>query len=180
LTGSEVIMSKSFDKSTKTLERAVGANPDPITGEPGSHPVGTGVGSAGGAAAGAALGAVVGGPVGALVGGVAGAVIGGGAGHAAGETANPTAERKYWENAYRNRPYYKSGSAFDQYEPAYQYGWENAAAPEFSGKSFDETEPVLSQRWASQAGSKTGPSWNDSREPARDAWDRIRGGGTKS
>jgi hypothetical protein len=114
------------------------------------------------------------------VGGVAGAVIGGGAGHAAGETANPTAEKKYWENAYRNRPYYKTGRAFDEYEPAYRYGWENAANPEFAGKSFDETEAVLDQRWTSQSASEGRSSWNDSREPARDAWNRIRAGGTKS
>ena len=59
------------------------ANRDPITNEPGAHPVGTGVGAAlGGAAAGAAAGAF-GGPVGAVVGGVAGAVAGGLAGKAA-------------------------------------------------------------------------------------------------
>src|SRR5690606_6067987 len=53
------------------------ANRDPLTNEPGAHPVGTGVGAAmGGAAAGAAAGAF-GGPVGAAVGGVAGAVVGG-------------------------------------------------------------------------------------------------------
>jgi hypothetical protein len=173
-------MSDRFDKGTKTLEREVGANPDPITGEPGSHPVGTGVGSAGGAAAGAAVGAVVGGPVGALVGGVAGAVIGGGAGHAAGESANPTVEKQFWENAYKNRPYYKAGRTFDQYEPAYRYGWENATNPEFANKSFDETESVLNQRWASQASPETRPTWGESREPARDAWDRIRANGKKS
>lgn len=167
-------MSDRFDKGTKTLERAAGANPDPITGEPGSHPVGTGVGSAGGAAAGAAVGAVVGGPIGALVGGVAGAVIGGGAGHAAGEAANPTIEKQYWQNAYKSRPYYKAGRTFDQYEPAYQYGWENATNPEFADKSFDETEPILNQRWESQSGSAPRPSWNESKDPARDAWDRVR------
>ena len=31
------------------------SNPDPITGEPGSHPLGTGIGAASGAATGAAL-----------------------------------------------------------------------------------------------------------------------------
>ena len=36
-------------------ERGKDLNEDPITGEPGSHPVGTGLGAAGGAAAGAAL-----------------------------------------------------------------------------------------------------------------------------
>lgn len=66
------------------------ANRDPLTGEPGSHPIGTGIGSAGGAAAGAAIGGAVGGPAGALVGGAVGAVAGGATGHAVGEGANPT------------------------------------------------------------------------------------------
>ena len=38
------------------------ANRDPLTGEPGSHPVGTGPSSAVGAAAGAAAGGAIGGP----------------------------------------------------------------------------------------------------------------------
>jgi len=173
-------MTVTLDKETKKIERAAGANPDPITGEPGSHPVGTGVGSAGGAAAGAAVGAVVGGPIGAVVGGVAGAVIGAGAGHAAGEAANPTVEREYWERTYKTRPYYKSGRTFDYYEPAYRYGWENATKPEFATKSFDETESVLHQRWAAEPGSATRPSWVDSKEAARDAWDRVHPRGRKA
>ena len=51
-------------------------NADPITGEPGAHPVGTGLGAVGGAATGATVGAL-GGPVGAVVGGAVGAVVGG-------------------------------------------------------------------------------------------------------
>ena len=61
-------------------ERGKDLNEDPITGEPGSHPVGTGLGAAGGAAAGAALGTAVGGPIGTVVGGIIGAVTGGLAG----------------------------------------------------------------------------------------------------
>lgn len=70
------------------------ANRDPLSGAPGSHPVGTGIGSAGGAAAGAAIGGAVGGPAGVLVGGAIGAVAGGVTGHAAGESANPTVEHE--------------------------------------------------------------------------------------
>ena len=55
-------------------------NADPITGEPGSHPVGTGVGTTAGAIAGAAVGSL-GGPIGAAIGGVAGAIAGAAAGH---------------------------------------------------------------------------------------------------
>lgn len=55
------------------------AHPDPITGEPGAHPVGVGVGALGAGAAGAALGSI-GGPIGMLIGAAIGAVAGGLAG----------------------------------------------------------------------------------------------------
>ena len=57
-------------------------NLDPITDEPGAHPVGTGIGATGGAVAGAAAG-LAGGPIGAALGGVVGAVVGGLAGKGA-------------------------------------------------------------------------------------------------
>jgi uncharacterized protein (TIGR02271 family) len=70
--------------------RAGSANPDPITGEAGSHPVGTGVGAAaGGIAAGAAVGSVAG-PVGTVVGAAVGAVAGGAAGKGVAEKIDPT------------------------------------------------------------------------------------------
>src|SRR5829696_1050286 len=71
-------------------------NPDPITGEPGSHPVGTGLGAAGGGAAGAAIGAV-GGPVGVAVGAAIGAIVGGLSGKGVAEAIDPTAEQAYWQ-----------------------------------------------------------------------------------
>ena len=55
------------------------AHPDPITGEPGAHPVGVGVGALSAGAAGAAIGAI-GGPIGVLIGAAIGAVAGGLAG----------------------------------------------------------------------------------------------------
>ena len=68
------------------------ANHDPITGEPGAHPVGTGVGAAGGAMAGGAIGALAG-PVGAVIGLVAGAVAGGFAGKDIAEWTDPTLDK---------------------------------------------------------------------------------------
>ena len=66
------------------------SNADPITGEEGAHPVGTGVGATAGAIAGAALGTIIAGPLGTIVGGVAGAVSGGLAGKSVAESENPT------------------------------------------------------------------------------------------
>lgn len=70
--------------------RTGSANLDPITGEPGAHPIGTGVGAvAGGMAAGAAVGTVAG-PIGTAVGAAAGAVVGGLAGKGVAEKIDPT------------------------------------------------------------------------------------------
>src|SRR5688500_6400685 len=103
-------------------------NRDPITGAPGSHPIGTGVGAAAAGAAGAASGSVVPGvgtAIGGAVGAVVGAVGGGLAGKAVAESINPTAEDAYWRENYKNRTYYESNYTYDEYAPAYRYGWES-------------------------------------------------------
>ena len=141
-------------------------NLDPITKEPGSHPVGTGIGSAGGAATGAGVGAVVAGPI--------GAVAGGAAGHAAGEAVNPTVEREFWSRNFQSRPYYKSGKPYSEYEPAYRFGWESAGREEYAGKKFAEVEPELLRDWNGSAGGATDP-WTDARDATHDAWLRVRG-----
>ena len=75
-----------------TRVKSKDANRDPLTGEPGAHPVGTGIGAVvGGAAAGAAAGTVAG-PVGTAVGAAMGASVGGLAGKAAAEKIDPTVE----------------------------------------------------------------------------------------
>jgi len=154
---------------------APGSNPDPITKEPGSHPLGTGAGAAGGAAAGAAVGAAVGGPVGAVVGGAVGAVAGGAAGHAAGEAVNPTVEDAYWQENYKGRPYFQSGKTYADYRPAYRYGWESAGRGDFLNRRFEDVESDLERGWDSARGGAT-TAWTDVREVTRDAWNRVRGG----
>src|ERR1700742_2297744 len=101
------------------------ANRDPITGEPGAHPVGTGLGTAaGGAAAGAAGGAAAG-PVGAVVGAVAGGIVGGLAGKSIAESIDPTAEDAYWRENHAGRPYHDASITYDDLAPAYRHGWES-------------------------------------------------------
>lgn len=149
-------------------------NPDPITGAPGSHPVGTGIGAAGAGAAGVAIGTAVGGPVGSVVGGAIGAVVGAVAGGLAGkgiaEAIDPTAEDAYWRENYSSRPYVRTGAMYDDYQPAYQYGWESRRA--HVDKSFDEAEPFLARDWEVRRGSCP-MNWDEARVAARDAWDRC-------
>lgn len=145
-------------------------NPDPVTGEPGSHPVGAGLGAAvGGAAAGAAAGALAG-PVGTVLGAVAGGVAGGYAGKAIEESIDPTAEDAYWRNNYAKRPYVEKGSDYEAYRPAYQYGWESCS--QYTGRRFDDVEPELSSNWSKRRG-QCKLSWDKAKQATRDAWDRV-------
>ena len=146
------------------------ANRDPLTGAPGSHPVGTGLGAiAGGAAAGAATGTVAG-PVGTVVGAAIGAVVGGLAGKSAAEAIDPTRESAYWRENFSDRDYVEQGSSFDDYGPAYGYGVQ--ARGRYPDRAFDDVESELSGDWAANRGTSS-LSWERARLASRDAWYRI-------
>lgn len=145
-------------------------NTDPLSGEPGAHPVGAGVGAAvGGAAAGAAGGAVAG-PIGAAAGAVIGGVAGGLAGKEVAEHYDPTVEDAYWKENYRTRPYYEAAVPYDEYQPAYRYGWESRAKS--GNRTFDEAESDLARNWeAAKAKSKL--TWDKAKFATKDAWNRL-------
>ena len=144
-------------------------NPDPITGSPGAHPVGTAIGATGGAAAGAAIGSVAG-PIGTVVGTAIGAVAGGLAGKGAAEAINPTLEDEFWRRNYTARPYVSSGTDYDRYRPAYQYGWESYSR--YEGRRFDEVEADLRRDWETNREADR-MNWENAREAVRDAWHRV-------
>ncbi len=148
------------------------ANRDPITGAPGSHPVGTAAGAASGGLAGAAIGTAAGGPVGAAVGAAVGAVAGGLAGHAAGEAVNPSVEDIYWRQAHIREPYYRKDFTYDDYGPAYRTGYEGASRYVGQNKRFDEVEPNLRTDFERMKG-KSRFAWEDAKQAARAAWDRV-------
>jgi hypothetical protein len=88
-------------------------NADPISDEPGAHPIETGIGAAvAGAASGLVAGAVAG-PIAAAVGVAVGAVAGGYAGKAIGEEIDPTLEDHWLQDQFRSRPYVLVGFALD-------------------------------------------------------------------
>jgi hypothetical protein len=158
------------NKNMKATSKDI--NPDPITGEPGSHPIGTGVGAAiAGAAAGAAGGALAG-PAGAVAGAAIGAVAGGYAGKAVEEEFDPTAEDAYWRANYKNRDYVETNTEYDTYRPAYRYGWESHSY--YAGRDFDEVEPELRSGWETKKGNSS-LTWERAKQATRDAWNRMTG-----
>jgi hypothetical protein len=156
-------------KKIHTEARPKDANRDPLTGASGAHPVGVGAGTATGAAAGAAVGAV-GGPVGAVIGTVVGGVAGGLAGKGAAEKVNPTLENEYWQTSYTSRPYFVDGVSYDEYRPAYRYGWESRTR--YSGLTWDDAEEDIERNWDKHRGSSR-LSWAQAKYAVRDAWHRV-------
>ncbi len=159
------------------LTHSGGSNADPITGEPGSHPVGTGVGALAAGATGAAIGGVIGGPVGAplgaVIGAIAGAVGGGYAGKGIAESINPTDEDTYWQSNYHKAPYHEADYDYSDYAPAYRVGYQGYGHHAYSGKEFHEVENDLEQDYNRTRGTSR-LTWDKAKAATRDAWDRLK------
>ena len=147
------------------------ANRDPITGAPGSHPVGVGVGGiAGGMAAGALAGTVFG-PIGTLVGAAAGTIAGAAAGKGVAERIDPTGEVEYWEKTAVTRPYYNAEQDFQRdYAGVYRAG--AVARGDYPNESWDDAERRLQADWETTRG-ESQLDWESARPAAQDAWERA-------
>ncbi len=153
--------------TTGTATTIHDANPDPLTGEPGAHPVGTGVGAATGGTVGAVIGGAVGGPLGAMVGAAVGGLAGGLAGKGISESVNPTEEDAFWRDHYSTRPY-ASGRSYEDLQPAYRYGWE--ARSRHEDRNWSDVETDLGKEWNERHGAGT---WDKARNATQDAWNRV-------
>lgn len=154
----------------KQLDGTLDANRDPLSGAPGSHPIGTGLGAAaGGIAAGAVVGTVAG-PVGTAIGAAVGAIAGGLVGKGAAELVDPTAEEAYWRDAYTKRPYVTPDYTYDDYGPAYRYGID--AYTQYPSRTFDEAESDLMRDWEGARG-RSRLTWDQAKNATRDSWQRL-------
>ena len=161
-------MSVKKRENLETVEEL--RNEDPISGEAGAHPVGTGVGAAlGGAATGAVAGAVAG-PIGAAVGAAVGAVAGGLAGKSVAESYDPTVETEYWRKEYRQRPYYSEDYSFEDYEPAYRAGFEPSVSG--SADTWQNAEPEIHASWEKR-NRQPKLTWKQAKHAAQDAYNRV-------
>jgi hypothetical protein len=148
-------------------------NPDPITGEPGSHPIGTGVGAAGGGLTGAAIGAAVGGPVGAAIGAVVGGIAGAYGGKGVAEAVNPTEEEKYWRENHEGQEWAADDSStYEDYSPAYKTGYEGVT--KYAGREYHEIENDLARDYDKNDANPAIP-WDRARPAVKAAWTRVSG-----
>lgn len=133
------------------------------------HSIGAGTGAVAGAVTGAALG-TAGGPVGTVVGGVVGGVVGAKAGDSIAEAVNPTDYNDHFERSYRDRPYYNKDREWNDYQPAYQYGYDTYG--QYRGERFEDVEPQLERNWSS-ARNDSRLEWHEAKGAVRDGWHHI-------
>jgi hypothetical protein len=144
-------------------------NADPITNEPGAHPIETGIGAAvAGAAAGMAGGAV-GGPVAAALGVAVGALAGGFAGKEAGEWIDPTAADSWLRDNFRSRPYARKGDTYEDFCPAFRYG--GMAESRFRDAGLDLTDEQLRAEW--EANEDHDMPWEKAKDAVKDGYERT-------
>lgn len=133
------------------------------------HSIGSGTGAAAGAVTGAAIG-TVGGPLGALAGAAIGGIAGAKAGDEVAEMVNPTEYTAQFEKTFQDKPYYNSSRTWQDYSPAYQYGYNTYGT--YRGRKFDDVETELERDWDNvKADSRL--AWNEARAAVRDGWHSI-------
>lgn len=81
-------------------------------------------------------------------------------------------ENEYWRRNHVSKTYGHPDYGYDQYEPAYRYGWEAYSRRGASGRKFEEIEQELGRGWEHLKGASR-LSWMEAKDAVRAAWDRL-------
>lgn len=78
----------------------------------------------------------------------------------------------YWSKNYTSRPYYKKGTEYKVYQPAYKYGADTYSKNK--GRSYDElNENDMRTNWEKMR-DKTHMKWEQAKDAVRDAYEHSR------
>jgi hypothetical protein len=82
-------------------------------------------------------------------------------------------EDVWWRETFPSRPY-AMGRTYEEFRPAYQYGYESAT--HHMGRDWNDVEPDLRSGWDKFEGkSAGGAKWEDIKDAVKEAWHRIIG-----
>ena len=84
------------------------------------------------------------------------------------------AEDDYWRTNYETRPYIGSNRKYDDWQPAYRYGYESSQR--YPGRRWEDVEPNLRSGWETYEYRRDNRStWEQVKDAVRDAWNRVTG-----
>jgi hypothetical protein len=144
-------------------------NADPITDEPGAHPIEAGIGAAAAGAAGGLAAGAVGGPVAAAVGIAIGAVAGAYAGKSVGEIIDPTIDDNWLREHFRSRPYVETDDEYEDFRSAYRYG--AVMESRYGDAGLDLTDEKVQREW--EAAEENDIPWSRACGAVKDGYDRT-------
>jgi hypothetical protein len=82
-------------------------------------------------------------------------------------------EERWWRDNYATRPY-AAGRTYEEFRPAYQYGYQSAA--HHMGRTWNEVEQDARSGWDKFEGKGPGGAkWENVKDAVRDAWHRVTG-----
>ncbi len=87
--------------------------------------------------------------------------------HAGGVKAEE--EDAYWREQYVREPYYKQGTDFEHYAPAYRVGY--LGRVKYDGRRYEEIEDELAADYERERAGDL--EWDEARRASRAAWDRA-------
>lgn len=80
-------------------------------------------------------------------------------------------EDRYWREKYEHHQYF--GRNYDEFQPAFRYGWESATRPENRGRKFEDVQEDLSRHW-SEFNASMRNDWRYMRDAVRYGYNRIQ------
>lgn len=82
-------------------------------------------------------------------------------------------EDTWWRDNFQSRPY-AAGRTYEEFRPAYQYGFESGS--HHAGRTWKDAEAHLRTGWDRFEGKGEGSArWEDIKDAVRDAWHRVTG-----
>jgi len=82
-------------------------------------------------------------------------------------------EDRWWRSNFSSRPY-AAGYTYEDFKPAYRYGFESGA--HHMGRTWNEVEPDLRTGWDKFTGKGPGGhAWENVKDAVKDAWHRVTG-----
>ncbi len=82
-------------------------------------------------------------------------------------------EDLWWSENFASRPY-STGRRYEEFRPAYQYGFESGS--HHLGRDWTDVESDLRTGWDKFEGKGPGGStWENIKDAVRDAWNRVTG-----
>jgi uncharacterized protein (TIGR02271 family) len=76
--------------------------------------------------------------------------------------------RKDWQTNYASL-----GGTYDDYAPAYRYGYDMRRDARYQGRNWDDVEPALRSDWDTRYGSSGASTWERMKAAVRSGWDRM-------